>query len=92
MTTHLATGDVRDCVKRLLGAQCAAALDPADIRDDEPLAGGLLALNSLALLQILVELEDELEVLLPDDIFVGRTFRTVQDLIAVVLGATEAAL
>ncbi|WP_329066114.1 hypothetical protein [Streptomyces sp. NBC_01429] len=39
---------------------------------------------------MLVILEDELDVVLPDDLFVGRAFHTVHDLIEVVLLGAEA--
>lgn len=77
--------EVNDAVKRIVVAESRLAIDPRDIPDIEPLNGQLLNVNSLGFLGMLVRLEDELDVTLPDDLFVGRTFTTVADLTEVVL-------
>jgi acyl carrier protein len=71
-------------VRRIVVRESRLSVDPAAIRDDEPLDGELLRVTSVGLLGMLVRLEDELDVTLPDDIFAGRSFRTVADLIDVV--------
>jgi acyl carrier protein len=79
--------EVTDAVKRMVAIESRLAIDPRDIADVEPLNGELLKVNSLGFLGMLVRLEDELDVTLPDDLFVGRTFTTVADLTDVVLVA-----
>jgi acyl carrier protein len=61
----------------------------SEVADDEPLSGQLLRVNSLGFLGVLVRLEDHLDVTLPDDLFAGRTFATVADLVDVVMTALE---
>ncbi|UOX91034.1 acyl carrier protein [Amycolatopsis sp. FBCC-B4732] len=89
MTTGPDRTTVSDSVKRVVIAESRLSLAPEEIHDDEPLNGDLLHLNSLGFVGILVHLEDALDVTLPDDLFVGRTFKTVDDLVDVVAeGAT----
>lgn len=90
------TGDIdRDLVntvvKRLLLQESRVAVPPEAVSDDEPLNGDLLRVNSLGFLGTLVRLEDELDVTLPDDLFVGRHFTTVADLVDVVILAMKEA-
>jgi acyl carrier protein len=80
---------VGDAIKRMLAVESRLSIPPADIADDEPLNGDLLTVNSLGFLGILVRLEDELDVALPDDLFAGRSFDTVADVIDLVLHAVE---
>lgn len=81
---------VTDSVKRVVIAESRLSLEPDQIQDDEPLNGDLLRLNSLGFVGMLVHLEDALDVTLPDDLFVGRTFKTVDDLVDVVAEGSEA--
>ena len=81
--------EVNHAVKRMVALESRLAIDPGAIPDIEPLNGELLKVNSLGFLGILVRLEDELDVTLPDDLFVGRTFSTVADLTEVVLVAVD---
>ncbi|MGW3095105.1 acyl carrier protein [Streptomyces sp. NPDC001102] len=78
-------------VRRLVVTESRLSVDPATIAEDEPLNGPLLKVNSLGFLGMLIRLEDDLQVALPDDLFVGRKFATVRDLIDLVASATEAA-
>ncbi|MER5720041.1 acyl carrier protein [Streptomyces sp. NPDC002132] len=91
MTTvsHLDRATVGDTVKRVVVAESRLSIDPATIADSEPLVGELLRVNSLGFVGMLVRIEDELGATLPDDLFVGRSFQTVGDLIDVVLSGTE---
>lgn len=85
---------VNDAVKRVIARESRLRLPPERIADDEPLNGEVLRVNSLGFLGMLMRLEDELDVTLPDDLFVGRRFHTVADVVAVVraaLGAGEVA-
>ncbi|MEU7994188.1 phosphopantetheine-binding protein [Micromonospora sp. NPDC049060] len=75
---------INEAVKRLVVRESRLAVDPATVDDLEPLNGDLLRVNSLGFLGMLVRLEDELDVTLPDDIFAGRVFTTVADLVDVV--------
>lgn len=79
--------EISHAVKRLVAVESRLTIDPDDIADQEPLNGPLLRIHSLGFLGMLVRLEDELDVLLPDDLFVGRTFTTVADLTEIVLAA-----
>lgn len=80
---------VSEVVKRLVLRESRLSMPPSELADDEPLNGDLLRINSLGFLGMLVRLEDELDVTLPDDLFAGRTFTVVADLVAVVEGALE---
>lgn len=75
-------------VKRVLVLESRLSISPEQLADSEPLNGGLLTINSLGFIGMLIRLEDELDVTLPDDLFIGQTFSTVADLIdAVARGA-----
>lgn len=63
------------------------SVDPASIAPDELLKGRLLRVTSLGLLGMLIQLENELGVTLPDDLFLGRRVYTVADLADVVHSA-----
>ncbi|MEU0897734.1 acyl carrier protein [Streptomyces massasporeus] len=78
---------VATVVKKVVIAESRLSLPPDSVADDEPLVGDLLNVNSLGFVGMLVRIEDELDVTLPDDLFVGRSFRTVRDLIDVVTAA-----
>ncbi|MEE1943030.1 phosphopantetheine-binding protein [Streptomyces sp. TRM 70361] len=90
MITKLDYGTVAESVKHVVIAESRLSLAPADINDHEPLNGEVLSVNSLGFVGMLVRLEDELDVMLSDDLFVGRTFHTVDDLVKAVLSAAEA--
>jgi acyl carrier protein len=93
MRTDASTGALTESVKRVAVAESRLSVDPTSILDDEPLNGPLLKVSSFGFLGMLMRLEDECGVRLPDDLFVGRTFTTVADLVEAVAGAarTEAA-
>ncbi len=79
---------VAHAVRRRVIAESRVSVEPSQIADDEPLNGRLLKVNSLGFVGLLIHLEDELGITLADDLFVGRTFRTVADLVdAVAEGA-----
>lgn len=82
---------VLDVVKRVVISESRLSVGPDRIADDEPLNGALLRVNSLGFLGMLIRLEDELDVTLPDDLFVGRSFHTVADLVDVVSGVLQGA-
>ncbi|UWZ40395.1 acyl carrier protein [Dactylosporangium roseum] len=77
-------------VKRLVVRESRLSVPPEHIADDEPLNGDLLRVNSLGFLGMLVQLEDDLDVVLPDNLFVNRTFTVVADLVDVVVAAVGA--
>ncbi|MFG1837140.1 acyl carrier protein [Micromonospora sp. NPDC049175] len=89
MPTHLSLdrSAVATVVKKIVVAESRLSVPPEVISDDEPLVGDLLHVNSLGFVGMLVRIEDELDATLPDDLFVGRSFRTVGDLIDVVTAA-----
>ncbi|MGI5403436.1 acyl carrier protein [Streptomyces sp. CA-135486] len=91
MTTvqHSYRATVGDTVRRVVVAESRLSIDPATIAESEPLVGELLRVNSLGFVGMLVRIEDELGVTLPDDLFVGRNFQTVGDLIDVVVSGAE---
>jgi acyl carrier protein len=74
-------------VKRIVVRDSRLSIDPAGVADAEPLDGELLRVTSVGLLGMLIRLEDELDVTLPDDLFAGRVIRTVADLADVVRSA-----
>jgi acyl carrier protein len=76
--------DVSIAVKRLLVLESRLSMPPEQLADSEPLNGDLLTINSLGFVGVLIRLEDELDVTLPDDLFIGHTFHTVADLVDVV--------
>jgi acyl carrier protein len=78
-------------VRRIAVRESRLSLDPQAIDAGEPLNGGLLRVTSLGLLGMLIRLEDDLGVTLPDDLFVGKRIYTVADLAAVVSAACAAA-
>ncbi|MCP2243426.1 acyl carrier protein [Lentzea aerocolonigenes] len=86
MTNTLDEAALAVVVKQVLLAESRLRMDPADLRDDEPLNGGLLRVTSMGFLGMLIKLEDVLGIELPDDIFVGRTFTTVDDVVQAVRG------
>lgn len=79
---------VIDAVKRLVVRESRLSIGYDRIADDEPLNGPLLRITSMGVLGMLIKLEDELDVTLPDDIFVGKVLYTVSDLVDVVSEAT----
>jgi acyl carrier protein len=79
---------VAAAVKRLVVRESRLSIDPQTVSEDELLNGSLLHVTSVGFLGMLVQLEDELGVTLPDDLFAGRTFNTVSDLIDVVATAS----
>lgn len=81
---------VTSAVKRMVILESRLSIAEERVRDDEPLNGDLLSVNSLGFLGMLVRIEDELDVVLPDDLFVGRPVETVADVIDLVLFAVEA--
>jgi acyl carrier protein len=96
-TSELSTAErfdrvaVAEAVKRVVISESRLSLAPHEITEQEPLVGELLRVNSLGFVGMLVRIEDELAVMLPDDLFVGRSFKTVADLIDVVMVAAEVA-
>lgn len=75
---------VSAAVKKMVVAESRLSIDPATVGDAEPLNGEVLRVTSVGFLSMLIRLEDELGVTLPDDLFAGRSFHTVADLVDVV--------
>jgi acyl carrier protein len=86
MITSERRAEVSLVVRRVVLLESRLSLRPEEISEAEPLNGELLRINSLGFLGMLVLLEDELDVSLPDDLFVKHTFTTVADLVDVVAG------
>jgi acyl carrier protein len=82
------TEDRRDAVglavRRVVIRDSRLSISPDQLDDAEPLNGDLLRINSLGFLGMIVQLEDDLDVVLPDDLFVGAEFTVVGDLVDVV--------
>lgn len=76
--------EVSAAVKKMVVAESRLSIDPTTVGDAEPLNGEVLRVTSVGFLSMLIRLEDELGVTLPDDLFAGRTFHTVADLVDVV--------
>jgi acyl carrier protein len=79
--------EVNDVLKRIVTRESRLSIPPSELADDEPLNGELLKINSLGFLGMLVQLEDALDVTLLDDLFAGRVFTTVADLVDVVMAS-----
>jgi acyl carrier protein len=83
------TNNMRDTVlsaaKRLAIRESRVSISPAEVAETEPLNGPILHMTSLGLLGVLISLEDEIGVELPDDLFVGRMVETIADLADVIL-------
>ena len=86
-TVALDRAAVAEAVKRVVIAESRISLQPTQITEQEPLSGDRLKVNSLGFVGMLVRLEDELDVTLSDDLFVGHRFHTVGDLVTVVAEA-----
>lgn len=82
-------GEVAEILKRIVIRESRLPISPAQLAHDEPLNGDLLQINSLGFLGMLVLLEDALDVTLADDLFAGRLFTTVADLVDVVMTSLE---
>lgn len=82
---------VAAAVKRLVARESRLSIDPEGIAGREPLDGPLLRVTSVGLLGMLIRLEDELSLTLPDDVFVGRVMYTVDDIVDIVADAGERA-
>lgn len=86
---NAARAAVSTAVRRLVIRESRLTMPADDLAEDEPLNGPLLRINSLGFLGMLVRLEDELDVSLPDEMLVGRRFDTVRDLVDVVASSVE---
>ncbi|MDG4809354.1 acyl carrier protein [Micromonospora sp. WMMD1120] len=80
---------VADTVKRLAIAHSKLTISTDGITEAEPLAGPLLDVTSLGLLTVLLKIEEELGVTLPDDLFSAPLPRTVGDLVDLVQRAAR---
>jgi acyl carrier protein len=91
MTTNnvLTLGEVSTAVKLMLIAESRSSVDPAELSDDEPLKGAVLNVSSLGFVGVLVRLEDQLGVDLPDNLFAERTFSIVRDIVDIVAEAAN---
>jgi acyl carrier protein len=85
----LRRADVLESVKRMMISESRLSVSPDQVADDEPLNGALLRVNSLGFVGVLMRLEDELDVTLADDLFVGRSFSTVAEVVDVVMGGAR---
>jgi acyl carrier protein len=81
---------VLDAVRTLLVADSRQRIDPETLAEHEPLDGERLRLTSVDAVWVLVRLEADLAVRLPDDIVVGRRFRRVRDFVDAVLAGVRA--
>lgn len=89
MPTDLSVrASINSAIKRVALAESRVCAPLSAVADDEPLNGELLSVTSLGFLGMLMQLEDECEIILPDDLFIGRSFATVADLVDVVYAAS----
>ncbi|PHX40859.1 acyl carrier protein [Pseudomonas sp. NZIPFR-PS5] len=86
---RLDRGRITLAVKKVVIAESRLTISPDQVADDEPLNGALLSINSLGFVGMLIQLEDQLDVTLNDDLFVGRSFTTVADLVDVIQNHSE---
>lgn len=85
----LTRATVVDAVRRLVVADSHRPIDPATLPEHEPLDSGRLRLTSLDVVWLLVRLEEILAIRLPNDIVVGRRFRTVADFANAILAGAR---
>ncbi len=78
-------------VRKMVVRESRLSIDPETVALAEPLNGALLHMTSLGLLGMLIRLEDELGVMLPDDLFSGGPIHTVGDLAELIARAAETA-
>ncbi len=78
---------VLSAIKQIVVRESRLSVNPASISAGEQLNGRLLRVTSLGLVGMLIRLEDDLGVTLPDDMFLGRKLETVRDLADVVWSA-----
>ncbi|MEU5084676.1 MULTISPECIES: acyl carrier protein [Streptomyces] len=83
--TDIDDAAVATAVKKMLIAESRLTMSPDELSDDEPLNGDVLRVSSLGFLGMLIRLEDALDVTLPDDLFTGKQFRVVSDIVDLVL-------
>jgi acyl carrier protein len=83
--TPLDADAVGTAVRTVLAAESRLALPPEDLAGDEPLNGDLLRITSMGFLGMLMRLEDLLGITLGDDLFVGKSFTVVDDVVDAVL-------
>ncbi|WIM99841.1 acyl carrier protein [Actinoplanes oblitus] len=90
MPTGTADRDtVAEAVKRFVIAESRLSIGTGQVGEDERLTGPLLSVTSLGLLGMLLRLEDDLGVTLPDDLFAGPPPGTVRDLVDLVQRAAR---
>lgn len=83
--TPLDADAVGAAVRTVLAAESRLTLPSEDLAGDEPLNGDLLRITSMGFLGMLMRLEDLLGITLGDDLFVGKSFSVVDDVIDAVL-------
>ncbi|HEX8306487.1 MAG TPA: hypothetical protein VF612_16555 [Jatrophihabitans sp.] len=76
---------INDAVKRVALTESRVSAPVSAVADDEPLNGELLSVTSMGFLGMMMQLEDDCGIVLPDDLFVGRRFTTVADVVDIVL-------
>jgi acyl carrier protein len=86
----IAREHVAALVKRSLIQESGQSFSSDQLTGNELLNGRVLRVASMGLLGILIRLEDELDITLPDNLFAGRTFRVVDDVVEVVFEAVQA--
>lgn len=75
-------GTMRQAAVQALGAHLHASLDPATLADDTPLSSGGLGLSSVALLQVLIRLEEQFGMTFDDATVARARFTTLGDLVS----------
>ena len=65
-------------------------IEPSDIPDDEVLFGGELGLDSIAMLEILVAIEEEFEIEIEEDNFRVEEFSSIRQLAEYIDGVLQA--
>ena len=77
---NLSVEAVEERMKGVLLEWCSQALDGADIRSDVPLVKEGLALDSVALLEFVLGLEDEFDLILDDRDLTVERFESLRTL------------
>jgi acyl carrier protein len=77
---------IEDRVKQVIIRKLSLEVDPDEIGDDDQLFGGGMGLNSMATIEIIVGLEEEFEIEVPDEDLRVELFDSVKTMADYVRG------
>ena len=80
---------IEDRIKRVIVSTLSLEIDPAEIGDTDVLFGGEMGLNSLAMIELVVGLEEEFGFGVSDEDLRAEVFESVQTMADYVRSALE---